>query len=206
MESGQITVKEAAERLERSEDEVWRMLEDGTLPALLRGDLSDTRTGDALGFDYALLPPEGVARVVDQGGDDFTLEWFYFGGNYKAVCYPARKDSIRVLWDEYLINSSLQTARHGPECIEPNQDPAPQAAPAAPQPMQRQAAQEAVILEAILSLGHDPKALPAWQHHKGGVKAETRQALAKNPMFAGSKEVFKKAWQRLRKAGEIAET
>lgn len=92
-----ITVEEAAKRLERTEPEILRMLESGVLPAVLRGALK-LSNGESRGFDYALLPVEGVRRVVDHGGDDFTLEWEFCGGLCKAECFPARKSSIRVFW------------------------------------------------------------------------------------------------------------
>lgn len=97
-----ITVQEAAKRLGRPEPEILRMLETGALPAMLRAELA-SKDGTPIGFDFARLPPEGVARVVDQGGDDFTLEWQYCGGHGKAVCFPARESSIRVLWEPSLF-------------------------------------------------------------------------------------------------------
>ncbi len=78
------------------------MLETGAIPAVLRAELL-SNDGSPIGFDFALLPPEGVARVADQGGDDFTLEWPYCGGHGKAVCFPARGSSIRVLWEPSLF-------------------------------------------------------------------------------------------------------
>lgn len=93
-----ITVQEAAERLNRPEPEIWRMLETGALSAILRAELA-SKDGTPLGFGFALLPPEGVARVVDQGGDDFTLQWVYAHGHAKAVCKSARSGSVRVLWE-----------------------------------------------------------------------------------------------------------
>ena len=98
-----LTPEEAAVRLGRTEGEIWRMLETGILPALLRGQLT-SKDGTPIGFDFARLPPEGVVRVVDQGGDDFTLEWTYAYGNGKASCFPARKSSIRVLWEPSLFS------------------------------------------------------------------------------------------------------
>lgn len=74
------------------------MLETGALPAMLRAELS-SHDGTPIEYGFALLQPEGVARVVDQGGDDFTLEWKYCGGHGKAICEGARQSSIRVLWE-----------------------------------------------------------------------------------------------------------
>lgn len=93
-----ITVQEAAKRLSRSEAEIWRMLETGALPAMLRAELL-SNDGTPVEYGFALLSPEGVARVVDQGGDDFTLEWKYCGGHGKAICEGARQSSVRVLWE-----------------------------------------------------------------------------------------------------------
>ena len=93
-----ITVQEAAERLSRPEAEIWRMLETGALPAMLRAELS-FNDGTPIEYGFALLPPQDVARVVDQGGYDFTLKWKYCGGHGKAICEGARQSSIRVLWE-----------------------------------------------------------------------------------------------------------
>lgn len=113
-----ITVQEAAKRLGRPEPEILRMLETGALPAMLRAELA-SKDGTPIGFDFARLPPEGVARVVDQGGDDFTLEWQYCGGHGKAVCFPARESSIRVLWEPSLF----------PELMPQSEDAHPAATP-----------------------------------------------------------------------------
>ena len=93
-----ITVQEAAERLSRTEAEIWRMLETGALPAILRAELS-SNDGTPIEYGFALLQPEDVARVVDQGGDDCMLEWKYCGGHGKAICKGARQSAIRVLWE-----------------------------------------------------------------------------------------------------------
>ncbi|MGV1046357.1 hypothetical protein [Limnohabitans sp.] len=97
-----ITVQEAAARLHRPEPEICRMLETGALPAMLRAELW-SNDGTFIKFDFALLPPEGVARVFDQGGDDFKLEWKYCGGHGEAICEGARQSSIRVLWEPSLF-------------------------------------------------------------------------------------------------------
>ena len=74
------------------------MLETGALPAILRAKLS-SNDGIPAGYGFALLPPEGVAHVVDHGGDDFTLEWNYCGGHGKAIRERAMPSAIRVLWE-----------------------------------------------------------------------------------------------------------
>lgn len=102
------TVSEVATRLKRTEAEIWRMLECGELPAILRAKLSDAN-GNILGFDYALLPPEGVARVLHQGGDSFRLQWTFAKGQGNAVCDPARPEGIRILWEPDLFTELIES-------------------------------------------------------------------------------------------------
>lgn len=78
----------------------------------------------------------------------------------------------------------------------------PQDAPA--KPVQRSAAQDAAILAAIRSAGHDPLNLPTNKPGRPGVKAAMRDALRSNPLFVGT-TVFPKAWDRLRERGELAD-
>ena len=70
-------------------------------------------------------------------------------------------------------------------------------------PMQRSAAQDAAILAAIRSAGHDPQRLPVNETGKSGVKAAIREVLIRDRLFVGV-TVFDKAWERLRKQSEIA--
>ena len=69
--------------------------------------------------------------------------------------------------------------------------------------MQRSAAQDAVILAAIRSAGHNPQMLPVNESGKPGVKATIRTALGGEALFVGA-TVFEKAWDRLRRQGDIA--
>lgn len=84
---------------------------------------------------------------------------------------------------------------------------APSASPAAcpdavavPEPLQRQRHQEGEILRVLRELGHDPAALPARQPGKPGAKAAAWGLLQGKKRSRG---VFDKAWERLRRAGEI---
>lgn len=95
------------------------MLETGALPAMLRAELL-SNDGTPIGYGFALLPPEYVARVVDQGGDNLTLKWKYCGGHGKAICMGARQSAIRVMCE-------LSTF---PELIPQSQADAQAAAPA----------------------------------------------------------------------------
>lgn len=118
-----ISVQEAAERLSRPEPEIWRMLETGVLPAVLRAELAAS-DGTPIKFDFALLPPEGVARVADQGGDDFTLEWNYCGEYGKAICQRARRSSIHVLWEPSLFTKLMPQPENGAQvCTGVNTQP-----------------------------------------------------------------------------------
>jgi len=74
-----------------------------------------------------------------------------------------------------------------------------------PRPRQKLRDQEKAILGAITRLGHDPKNIPKNIKNQSGVKAIVRGLLKNNPIFEGS-TVFDKAWERLRKFGEIATT
>jgi hypothetical protein len=72
---------------------------------------------------------------------------------------------------------------------------------AASVPLQRQRAQEQAILAALNGLGANPKALPpASRGNPSQIKQAARKAL---PQM--SPAVFRKAWQRLRHQGEIAD-
>lgn len=73
-------------------------------------------------------------------------------------------------------------------------------------PMQRAAAQEKAILSALQSLGYDPVRVPKWSPGRLGVKGATRAALVgKHPLFLKGSRVFEKAWERLRKSGDVAD-
>ena len=87
----------------------------------------------------------------------------------------------------------------------PAQAQAQAAAPAPAKPLQRGSAQDAMILTAIRKAGHNPLALPVNEPGKAGVKAEIRNALRNEKLLTGS-TVFDKAWERLRKQGDIADT
>lgn len=69
----------------------------------------------------------------------------------------------------------------------------------------RQVNQERAILAAIEEKGHTPKELPKQIIGKPGIKAEVREVMDSNSFFAGE-TVFDKAWERLRKSGQVAET
>jgi hypothetical protein len=70
-------------------------------------------------------------------------------------------------------------------------------------PIQRAAAQNAAILEAIKTKGYEAESLPKNKPGKSGVKAAIRTAVATNSLFQG--RVFDKTWERLRSSGEIAD-
>lgn len=82
---------------------------------------------------------------------------------------------------------------------------APQSTSAATaQPRTRLRDQEKAILACISALGYDPKQLPKNPSGKKGPKWQVRDKLAGNPLFKGA-TVFNRAWERLRKDGDIAD-
>lgn len=65
-------------------------------------------------------------------------------------------------------------------------------------------AQQDAILNEIVKLKYDPKSLPKFMSNKPGVKSEVNHILNGKGLFTG-KTVFDKAWERLRKYGDIAD-
>ena len=82
----------------------------------------------------------------------------------------------------------------------PDATPAPTETAAPGAPGSRQRHQEREILRTLTDLGYDPQRLPRAPAGKPGPKAEAR---AKLPDM--TPDIFKKAWERLREFGEIAE-
>jgi len=84
-----------------------------------------------------------------------------------------------------------------------------ESAPVQPEPVkpvQRSAAQDQAILAAIERQHLNVLALPKPRPGKAGVKAATRASLeGVNPLFPKDSTVFDKAWERLRRNGDIAE-
>ena len=78
-------------------------------------------------------------------------------------------------------------------------DPTDAISTAASKPLLQQRHQEKEILRVIRELGEDPKRLPKQKAGTAGVKAAVKSRLS------FSESVFKKAWERLREAGDIAD-
>ncbi len=72
-------------------------------------------------------------------------------------------------------------------------------------PIQRFTAQETAILNTIKTKGYEALSLPKNIRGKDGVKKLIRDATASNGLFPSRSTVFDKAWERLRKSGEIAD-
>lgn len=64
--------------------------------------------------------------------------------------------------------------------------------------------QEEAILRTIRKLKYSPESLPHRPAGEAGVKSETLEALATDPLFK-AKRAFDKAWERLRADGAIAD-
>jgi len=78
----------------------------------------------------------------------------------------------------------------------------PEQTPLQTQPVSRLKAQDDQIISKIIALGLDPKRLQKNMQGKSGVKADIRAALGDKGIWAGT-TVFDKAWERLRKMGDI---
>jgi hypothetical protein len=75
----------------------------------------------------------------------------------------------------------------------------PEEAKETPPPVQRQQYQEQEILRAIRAAGYEPLRLPSAKAGTPGAKAAVRKAVS----FGKTGTVFDKAWERLRKSGQI---
>lgn len=65
-------------------------------------------------------------------------------------------------------------------------------------------AQEDAILKALKSKGYDQKMLPPYKKGESQVKLEMRELLKETKYFLCN-SVFDKAWERMRKAGDLAD-
>ena len=102
------------------------------------------------------------------------------------------------------INSWLTSEGMGyqfPQVTQPLVGSESGSSPRAATPIQRAAAQNAAILDAIKANKLEAHSLPKGKPGKSGVKALIRAAVAPNSLFQG--KVFDKAWERLRSSGEI---
>lgn len=96
----------------------------------------------------------------------------------------AEADAARQKWLEAMVRELLEPGAVASKCE------------TAVHPIQRRAAQDAVILKVIKNMGLDPLRLPRNEAGKPGVKAKVRETVEKNMLFTGS-TVFKRAWERL---------
>lgn len=192
-----LTFHRAAEILGITTDDVRSLVVEmpRRLPAIYV-----TQVGHAEPYEWQLLR-------VDSAGNAFDMS---IGGIDGAVHTGFLRIESAAL--EKFIRDNDLPARHETEfaphpATEPGAPvPKPQAAaPALAKPLQRSSAQDSMILTAILKAGHTPLSLPVNEPGKAGVKAEIRNALRNEKLFTGS-TVFDKAWERLRKQGDIADT
>lgn len=95
-----VTPKEAATIFKVSEEEIWRRLERGELSAWLLGEIRSKQDKSLLDFEYAVLPPQGVRRVLAEGRDDFSLTWTCWGSLAESTAKSVRQESIRVALPE----------------------------------------------------------------------------------------------------------
>lgn len=110
-------------------------------------------------------------------------------------------DAVNRLLASWEVNYQFDWPR--PWCLPTTDSELGNVQSSARSPVQRTAAQNAAILEAIKTEGYEAKSLPKSRAGKPGVKALIRTAVATNSLFQG--KVFEKAWERLRSSGEIAD-
>ncbi len=70
-------------------------------------------------------------------------------------------------------------------------------------PVQRSAAQNLAILDALKTLDVNPLAIPKNASGKSGVKAAVRKKLVASRLFLSGSKVFDKAWARMSATGDI---
>ena len=108
-----------------------------------------------------------------------------------------------------LLSQLSDATQEHPHATASQPQAAPNPAPASAEqvePVTRSAAQEAVILETIRRVGHEPLSLPKNEAGKRGIKAAVRDELvAKHKLFPKDGRQFDKAWERLRAFKEIAD-
>lgn len=79
------------------------------------------------------------------------------------------------------------------------------AIPEATKPVPQHRAQEEAILAKLIELGYEPTALPPWPNGKPSPARRAIWAALSVPPWSYSQDKLKKAWQRLRNDGRIAE-
>jgi hypothetical protein len=165
----------------------------------------DTNTFEA-GIDRDFLG--ACSQLNIQPRNKYRPTFTDYSGDYK------QDDYYTITHDEFERYAGLHDMRvvvNPSPATAPETNIQPQAAPVVPageaqRPLQRSTAQDAAILDAIREAGYDPLQLPKHQQGKRGIKADMRAALVgRNPLFPTVGTQFDKAWDRLRKFGEIAE-
>ena len=136
-----------------------------------------------------------LARAVDSGAlpvkDPLTLGPHTYPVGYALKTALVTVDDLQRFVSDRGLSVIVETP-------EPQAADAPAAkGEAVPAPMQRQQFQELEILRVIRELKYGPTKLPKVKQGNPGVKAEVR---AKLDLQVG---IFDKAWERLRKQGEI---
>lgn len=138
----------------------------------------------------------------------------YTGDGYQDVMYSITHDEFVRYADLHGVTVNVGEAPSVGQAHQPEPVPAPATAALVEQPqgaaqvepVQRSAAQDAAILNAIREAGHDPLALPKNDSGKRGIKAVIRDKLTgKHTLFPKAGTQFNKAWDRLRVRKEIAD-
>ena len=99
------------------------------------------------------------------------------------------------LYDRRFLATPDQSSKHAS---------LPLASTEAPKPRTRLRDQEKAIIACLSTLGYDPRQLPKNPSGKNGIKKQVRDKIAGSPLFTGA-TVFNRAWERLRKDGDIVD-
>jgi hypothetical protein len=204
-----VSLAEAAQAIERrtgvdaSVEQLLRAGIAGRLPivALFSGEMRNLTTHadeDYLGL--LVIPPRHLIEISTDGRAVIKGAFSLDG----ATAYSPQQ--VRELQQMMTLNSNLEDFIRAIE-ISSSADVSFQRSPttSSTKPVQRSAAQERAILNAIREAGFEPLGLPKMSPGKAGAKAKVRAILAnRTDIFPVGSKVFDKAWERLTNASEIA--
>lgn len=150
-------------------------------------------------YGLFILPPRHAFDF--QTDDEVLVSWVSSLDGKDTFCPSVRRrrDQLQAFLPhiETLISSINESKGQPDEKVAPIE---------APKPVQRSAAQDAAVLEAIRQTGAEPTELPPYARGKSGIKKVIRDAVEANckKLFPCGGSVFDKTWERLLKAGDIA--
>lgn len=133
------------------------------------------------------LTPEERAVLTEHPIGDLTKPALSFPCDFASLMAFLEQQAIGIEIDDAQVEELLGDANTA-QAIKPKS---------------ASQAQDEAILSVLRARGYDPMALPPFEQGRPGVKAEVRTELGSKGMWAGT-TVFKKAWERLTRNGDIA--